>query len=282
MHTNIIEIDSNYVNSHYADLHYYFFLSYAKLAGIEVKLVDNDEYIKTPGYAVAWFPCRINGKLVIVDFSDFWNWSVPQPNATYLKFQCTHDTNIPCVPLGPPIVGQIGDKNKASLEEYFELIQTFQYTPGEVILSQQIPGGNAKERRTYVQTLLKNNFSKVETFGKMNQLEFWNAHENCLVAVCVPGATENMVDRGQLELIGLGVPTISPTLTTRFVDDSLLQPGVHYIKCKDDYSDLVEIISTVMSDTNYLITIGNNAKEFFKQHYTPEKYWQWILKNIYE
>ena len=279
---NIIEIDSNYVNSYYLDLHYYFFLGYAKLAGIEIKLVNNDEYIKTPEYATAWFPCRINGKLVIIDFSDFWNWSIPQLNAKYLKFQSTDKTEIPCVPLGPPIVGQKGDKNKASLEEYFELKQKFQYTPGEVILSQQIPGGNAKERRILVQTLLKNNFSKVETFGKMNQLDFWNAHENCLVAVCVPGATENMVDRGQLELIGLGVPTVSPTLTTRFVDDCLLQPDIHYIKCRDDYSDLVDIISSVMNDPDYLITIGNNAKEFFNQHYTPEKYWKWILKNIDE
>jgi hypothetical protein len=250
------------------------------LAGVKITLVNSDDTVNTPGHASAWFSCRINSQQVVVDFSDFWNWEVHQPGIPYLKFQSTKDTNISCIPLGPPIVGLRELTRGSSMQDYFDTRKHFQYKPGNSILSQQIPGGNAKERRIRVQSMLKNNFVNVDVQGKRKQIEFWKAHENCLVAVCVPGATENMVDRGQLELMGLGVPTISPRLTTRFVHDCLLEPDIHYIQCKDDYSDLTDIISGLLNNPNYLKFVGNNANEFFNQHYTPEKYWQWILEKI--
>jgi hypothetical protein len=91
-----------------------------------------------------------------------------------------------------------------------------------------------------------------------------------------------MVDRGQMELIGLGVPTVSPRLTTRFVHDCLLEPGVHYIECRQDYSDLVEILQNLKDKPDYLKYVSQNAWNFFEQHYTPEKYWEWIIGNLDE
>jgi len=279
---NTLMLHSSYINSRYLELHYFFFLEYAKLAGISIRVDTDDGKFLAANQNQAYISCYINDQLCIIDFNDFWNWKFDQKNHQYFKFQSTTDTKFKCVPLGPPIVGLTATSRRSSIKDYLELRKIFHYNPRNNIMCKQIPGGNALTRRQHVQKMLNDNFDNVVLSSKDNQYEFWSSHENCLAAVCVPGATENMVDRGQMELIGLGVPTISPRLTTRFVHNCLLEPGVHYIECQQDYSDLVEIINSLKCNTEYLKYISQNAWNFFEEHYTPEKYWNWIIENLNE
>jgi hypothetical protein len=143
-----------------------------------------------------------------------------------------------------------------------------------------LPNGAATERRNLVQTLLRKRFPDSDISADCDQIDFWKMHEHCLTAVCVPGATNNMVDRGHIELIGLGVCTVSPQLDTVFPHYQLLEPGKHYVRCRDDYSDLEEILVSLQKTPELCKEIGNNARQFYEEYYSPAKYWAWIMENI--
>lgn len=265
-------------------IHFQFFIQYAKHAGITVELVESDDHVFVSNDQLT-FSCLVNNKQIIIDYADHStrSWRHLYPNVPYFKFQ----TNFPLldntIPLGPPIVGvKKPVSEKAAVGDYDTLRHKFNYVPGTKILCKQTPNGRAVGRRTAVHNMLINKFSadRVDINAKSAQQEFWKAHEDCLVAVCVPGATNNMVDRGHMELIGLGVCTVSPRLDTIFPWHKLLEPGVHYLQCKDDYSDLADIIRDAESNKDLCKDIGNNARKFFNKYYTPTKYWQWILENM--
>ena len=280
--SNILKFPANYNKHRYNQIHFRFFLEYAKAAGITVKLSKKSSRIFThPDQLI--FSCVLNRQQIIVDFADHSskNWSACYPGVPYFKFQTTVDTDDKIIPLGPPIVGL---KKKgiqvASVTDYLEMLQHFQYTPSTKILCKQLPNGAAVDRRKFVHQLLIDNFAETDTDANDGQLNFWCKHENCLAAVCVPGATNNMVDRGHMELIGLGVCTVSPELVTVFPNRLQLTPGVHYIKCADDYSDLVPILQDLLANPEKCRAVGKAAKNFYQQHYTPENYWKWILENL--
>ena len=94
--------------------------------------------------------------------------------------------------------------------------------------------------------------------------------------VCVPGARNNMLDRGQSQQMAFGACTISPKLVTRLSYHGMLIPGVHYVECKSDYSDLIEKANWVINNRSKAIKIGNAAKKLFSETSTPVK--QEILK----
>ena len=273
---------AEYQTHKYSLIHFNFFVQYARVAGIDVELVDSGKRVFISEEHLI-FSCLLNDQQIIIDYADHStkNWKHLYPELPYFKFQ----TNLPIVndiiPLGPPMIGvkKIGTKG-ATLREYNQVKWNYNYLPGTSVLCKQLPNGAAIERRNLVHKILKENFDDVDIFANDNQLDFWQAHESCLAAVCVPGATNNMVDRGHMELMGLGVCTISPELRTVFPWIKLLEPGKHYIKCQDDYSDLVEIIQSLQTRTDFSKQIGNNAREFYDEYYSPKKYWQWILENL--
>jgi hypothetical protein len=279
---NVITFPDNCKSHKYYLIHLQFFLQYGKNAGFLIELVPPDDqvFISTDNLI---FSCMINGKQIIVDYADHStrNWKNYYPDSHYFKFQTTEENPRSLIPLGPPMVGikQKGVKG-ATIREYLQFRNTFSFNPvTHAILSKQIPNGAAKERRELVQKMLSENLTDVDITANNNQLSFWNMHKECLSAVCVPGATNNMVDRGHMELIGLGVCTISPRLKTLFPYYNTLTPNVHYIECKNDYSDLLDIIDNLKINPKISKEIGDAAREFYNQYYAPKKYWQWILEN---
>lgn len=274
-----IQFSENYRISRYADVHYYFFLEYARLAGAKINFVPDNDKVYTGGESRAFFSCIINDSQVIVDFCDFYDWHFKDSEVPYFKFQSTNETPIKCHPLGPPIVG-IGLNLRATMDDYFDIRKDFKFFPGDQVLCKQSPNGLAKDRRNNVQAMLVKNFPNIDIHPKGLQIDFWKKHEQCLAAVCVPGANNNMIDRGHMELLGLGVCTISPQLNTRLAHNKILVPNVHYIRCKDDYSDLLDIIEDLKSNKKNAKEIGENARKFFNDFWTPENYWDWILTNI--
>ena len=278
---NTLLFPNTYRNHKYSLIHFNFFIQYAIVAGIHVECVDpTDQIFISNDHLV--FSCVLNGRQIIFDYADHWsrNWVEYYPGLKYFKFQTTTESHPSAIPLGPPMVGvkKFGTKG-STLREYLDLRWTFNYQPGSAILCKQSPNGAATERRNIVHNLLVKSFNEVDVDANCNQLDFWKSHENCLVSVCVPGATNNMVDRGQIELFGLGVCTISPELKTRFPGDCTPVPGRDYIKCADDYGDLVNIIRDLTNSSDTCKQIGEQARSFYDAVFTPKSYWNWILSN---
>lgn len=278
-----LKFPADYQSHRYSLIHFSFFLQYAKVTGkIDVELVEttNEVFIKDDHLV---FSCLINGQQVIFDYSDHYNrdWLKDYNSLPYFKFQKTINSNPGSIALGPPMVGvKLKGTKGATLREYNDLRWNFNYVPGDTILAKQIPNGAAFERRNTVHAMLQESFENVDTFASCNQIDFWKSHENCLAAICVPGATNNMVDRGHAELLGLGVCTISPRLDTIFPKNIILTPGVEYIQCKDDYSDLIDIIKDLKNNKDYCKNIGDNARKFYDNTYSPVQYWNWIMENL--
>jgi hypothetical protein len=263
-------------------IHFRFFLQYAKIAGAEVEMVPADDRVFVSNDHLV-FSCVVDDQQVIIDYADHStrNWQHLYPGLPYFKFQTTKNNKGDIIPLGPPMVGvkRAGTRG-ATMREYNHVRYHYDYQPGTAILCKQLPNGAAVDRRRHVHQLLKENFSDVDVDADCDQMDFWRQHENCLAAVCVPGATNNMVDRGHIELMGLGVCTVSPELRTLFPQRKQLTAGHHYIQCADDYSDLVEILKKLEKNPAICRRIGANARRFYERYYTPEKYWQWIRKNL--
>ena len=277
-----LKFPKNYLNHRYGLIHFNFFVQYVRINGINVELVEsNDRVFISEDHLV--FSCTINDQQIIIDYADHStrNWQHLYPGIPYFKFQTTEDNNRSMIPLGPPMVGvkRTGSKG-ATLREYNHIRYHYSYEPGINILCKQLPNGAAVDRRNLVHRLLTENFSGIDISADNNQIDFWKAHENCLTAVCVPGATNNMVDRGHMELIGLGVCTVSPELKTLFPGYQTLTPGQHYIRCADDYSDLVSILQHLQNNPGICRRTGANARKFYEKHYAPERYWRWILENL--
>lgn len=273
----------SYSEHRYSKIHFNFFIQYAMLANIDIEFKDDDERIFIGEDNQLLFSCVINGKQAIFDYADHHNrkWHMQYPGIPYFKFQTNRESLDHTIALGPPIVGIKNNKYKsATLQQYFTLKENFNYQPGTSILCKQHPNGAAFERRIQVQSFLKYHYDDIDLDPFNDQIEFWKSHEECGVAVCVPGATNNMIDRGQMELFGLGVCTISPSLNTILPYNTLAIPGVHYIKCQSDYSDLGTIINTLLKDPILRKSIGNGAKHLFDTRFSPHRYWNWILSNL--
>ena len=278
----LLKFPRDYLEHKYGLIHFHFFVQYARIAGIEVELVESDDRVFISDDHLI-FSCVINDQQVIVDYADhsIRNWKQFYPNIPYFKFQTVKQNPQNLIPLGPPIVGvkRIGTKG-ATMREYNHIRYHYDYRPGSAVLCKQLPNGAAIDRRNHVHRLLQENFTDADITANSDQIDFWKAHENCLAAVCVPGATNNMVDRGHLELIGLGVCTVSPKLYTLFPQWAELIPNRHYIQCADDYSDLVDILRHLEKNPVICQRTGSNAKKFYEEYYTPKKYWTWILENL--
>lgn len=264
---------SSYVYHRYKKIHFSFFLEYVS----KNKKVVLDSSLQAPKNEL-YFEASYKGKTFVVDYSDHFtrNWH-KNDNMPYFKYQKSDESIKSSIPLGPPIVATF--KKGCRLNLYHQIKNRFEYKLPTRVLNMQIPNGAALKRRSDVQKRLKKEYGHASMNIKTRQEDFWMAHNNA-VAVCVPGATNNMVDRGQMELMGLGVCTISPALKTQFCYNKKLVPNEHYLLCKDDYSDLHDIIDNALAYPKTSVEIGKNAKHFFESYYTPEKYWQWIVSNL--
>lgn len=159
-------------------------------------------------------------------------------------------------------------------DQYNSLKNTLKYNGVGYLTSRQRPYAGALQRRTDIQALLKKNF-KVYT-DLIDQKSYWQEVPRVLTSVFVPGYCNNMLDRAQFQYMALGCATVSPNLPEILPFSRTLIPGVHYIRCKDDYSDLIDIINGAMCEQDYLKEIGKEAKKLFEETSTPERLGEWI------
>jgi len=129
--------------------------------------------------------------------------------------------------------------------------------------------------------LLKHEFRGILRINDISQEDYWKEIENILLAVFVPGFCNNMLDRAALQYMGLGCPIITTDIPEYLPYYEKPIAGKHYIKCNNDYSDLISIIKSYQTFNRHkLQEIGENAKELFQRTCTPVKIGQWIAQNL--
>ena len=242
-------------NQKYYRTHFLYVLNIFTYLGCNITFEPREHFIVT-----------INGKDFFIDFS---NSQKPFPsNLPMFRFQCIEETdNIFAFP-------KVSFYNWL---EYYSLEKNIKYNADGHITYRQRPYGNAYERRTKIKDLLKDYDVKTSL---LNQQIYWDEVKNTLVSIFVPGYSNNMLDRGQLQYIALGCCTLSPNIPEIFPFNKKLIPNTHYLCCKDDYSDLLEKIEYCKNNKEHCLEIGNNAKQLFKETSTPENIGLWIQEKI--
>ena len=282
MMSYVLNFPKSYKILRYGGLHYHFFICYLRLSqNLKIEVVEDNDKVFCDGSV---FSCTLNEKQFYVDISDsdMSFWKKNNPEVPYFKYQKTDKSQERFMPLGPPICASFDrKKTESNIKRYFEVRDSFIFSPQDNILCKQRPYGNAVERRNTVKRFLSRNFKNLDLNYKMSDcMEFWESNRNALTSICVPGNRNTMIDRGQLELMGLGVCTISPELDTFLCHNQKPIPDVHYIKCSEDYSNLGEKIKMLQKDKKLSKQIGDNARDFFDTYYKPDKYLEWIIKRL--
>ena len=239
--------------------HYAYLLNIFDYLEYDIKYRTTDE-----------FEITLQGKTFYIDFTDFKKLDVV--GKPLFKFH--YHGGLENVYPFPPISFRYWHRYKL-LQGQIEYKAT-----GQISSRQQKEYKIYHTKREEIQNLLKNSVKLVETNLLPNQISYWMDINNCLVAVFVPGATNNMLDRGQWQYMAFGCCTISPKLPELLPFNKILIPGVHYIHCNDDYSDLPEKIEWCKQNREKCIEIGRNAKKLFLETSTPEKIVEWIALKL--
>jgi hypothetical protein len=258
---------SMYYQSHWMFVHDVF-----AAAGCDISYGDN----LTEPENVCTFRCVINGKTVVFNISDDPILGLPEePEYPSFKFHVNRDHTFAAniFPFSPISFYRWG--------EYQSLCNSVKYSArSDMVLNNQLPTGNALERRTRVANLLRARYGSQVDFRITSQRSFWGKFSRCLVSVCVPGYCNSMLDRGQLQSMAFGACTISPRLPEKLPYNQTLEPGRHYVICQDDYSDLVDQIEWCRDNRSKCVEIGQAAQSFFRSHLMPDRLVAWVVQHI--
>lgn len=140
-------------------------------------------------------------------------------------------------------------------------------------------GDRNERRRLMVRGLLHTKLGDRVDFKQTGQDAFFQKAATAMCFVSVPGDWENQMVRGQLQMIGLGLPTISPVMYEQCCD-GLLQPGIHYLACRPDFLDVPDLISWCDNHPDEIEAIGHNAWLFFQEFCTPIAVWTYIKDRL--
>jgi hypothetical protein len=80
-------------------------------------------------------------------------------------------------------------------------------------------------------------------------------------------------------MMGLGIPVISPVMIDQCCD-GLMQPGIHYLMCRQDYLDVPDLIRWCEKNRDEAAAMGHNAWMFFQEFCTPLAVWSYVKDRI--
>ena len=229
------------------------------------------------GKSVFSMPIDENHK-ILVDFSDHTAWLPAWDGLiSYFKFHYVeriHGVHEKMYPFAPV---SFYDWNQYAILKSKIIYRC----NSDVVLNMQNPHGGALERRTSVQKMLKESYGKLAVIERTpSQVEYWKRINDCLVHVFVPGARNDMLDRGQLQYMAFGCCTVAPPIVDELPYGRKLLPGTHYVQCNSDYSDLLDKIEWCRNNRSACVEIGRNAKQLFEATCLPDKLWNWILEKV--
>lgn len=263
-------------------LHFSFIIQYARLAGIDVHIIPQNDQVKTAGKKMTLIFCLLDGRPLIFDYLDH-----PHRDESHLHLDCPYfkmqydpnqNKSPNAFPIGPMFALARGRNVEQQLFQYFNIYNNQCDVKNSKILNKQRA---SNKRRVRVQHELEQWYAPdLDITTADLPVQYWTALNECFISVCVPGATENSFDRNQMEAIGLGVCVISPQIDIELPYKQRLIPGTHYIACQRDFSDIRDKIEWCKSNPKTCAEIGNNAKRLFAEYCTPEKHWEWIVKCV--
>ena len=253
--------------------HYRFFFKLLKFLNLDIELYNPEPRTDNS------FIIRIKRKHILIDYSDHLMLAAEVNNFDgYFKYHYSkecHSSFKNVYPLTPISFHEWND--------YFGLEKFISYKCNtDRILNNQKAGATAKARRTKVREMLKDKYGNLLDIEITDRKVFWMKINACLVSICVPGAREEILDRGQFQYMAFGACTISPSLDITLPFWRRPQAGIHYLACSPDYSDLIDVIEYCRANRGRCRTIGQRAKELFLSTSTPDKIWKWINQHLGE
>jgi uncharacterized protein YifE (UPF0438 family) len=225
------------------------------------------------------FEVRIDDQAVLFHFTDWRNLPIIGEVSSYAAcFKFHYDPSIlygngwhPFSPI-----------SFLDWREYRRLRSLVRYNAsGRFIGNRQIARGKALHRRTAVREALLNRYGKAVLSEEIEQRQFWQEINDLLVSVCVPGARNDILDRGQIQYMALGGCTISPKLAIDLPWAGILEPGRHYLECAADYHDLIPLVEWCENHREECAAIGANAKNLFEKTLTGDRLRKWVLEVIH-
>jgi hypothetical protein len=218
----------------------------------------------------------INNLRVIIDYGDhlvtkYMKYEDKSWWDNAIKFHYTErHTSTPIISF-PPI-------SFYNWNQYYRLAKKTRYDPinNDRIIYRQTAHHAARKRRKKV-TKLVQPFKKA-AIGIIPQREFWRDVGRCLVAVFVPGARNDMLDRGHHQYIAFGCCCIHPPITNILPYGKTLVPYIHYVPCSPNYNDIPKQIRWCNKHRQECLKIGQNAKKLFLETNTPKALKGWLYK----
>lgn len=180
-----------------------------------------------------------------------------------------------------PLCSSSFDNYYHTWDKYRYLRTRVNYSPKKtkdyVIAHMGYPGfqGTAPYRGNAMKALLKS--TKQPFLGWKEFSDFILQINDCLVAIGAPGRGVEFLDRAPLQLMAFGCCVIHPDIQYPLPGGGLI-PGVHYVKCEDDFSDVTDILDNPEYDL--WRDIGDNVKRYFQRHLTPVPLWRHIEENV--
>jgi hypothetical protein len=254
--------------------HYKHVLNYLEHMGT-VTIVDEDTTVKDAKHNNN-FAVEIDGKKAIFDYSDFHynvlDFKLIDSDIPYFKFHTTGHSDPRCIPFAP--------MSFMNWSDYSTLKDSISYDPhGSIFYKCKIYGG-AIERRNLVLDKLKAYSGVPVDFTMVEQSEYLSSMNTCRMNVVVPGATNDILDRTHLQSFALGIPVITPYISTLLPFGHQFEANIDYIECKGDFSDVIDLIERYKDDKAYLDFISNNCKTKFMNSCSPEAVKNWITNSI--
>jgi hypothetical protein len=273
------DINAPHQYHRYYSTHPQYVLNLLIKGGAEVEMVPATDFDCRETVA---FDCKIDGHLCRFDFNDHekYDWPVISKYKAYFKFHYSDEAKSKHNIIHFPNIFPFSPVNFHNWDLYNKLEPAINYSAKGKVLNNQAPAGAAIARRNHVAKILKEAFGNNLDRERYPKEEFYKLINSASAIVCVPGARNNMLDRAQGQQIGFGACTISPKLVTYLSYHKQLIPGVHYVECKPDYSDLIEKVNWVRDNPKNAIKIGQNAKQLFLETSTPKMQIAWIKECI--
>lgn len=260
----------------YYAIYYTFVLNLLKFMNLDVELYDPKfKVTKECGGLIL----KIENKRILIDYWDLLRLMEGSDDFDlcfkyhYTKEHCSESKN--AYPLGMMSFQDWG--------EYFKLEQLISYNcNNDRILHNQRARHGGRIRRSFVREMLEDEYGNLVDTEITEQVDFWMKINSCLIRVCVPGQRNDILDRGQFQYMAFGACTISPKLNTILPYMKKLEPGIHYIECTGDYSNLIEKIEWCKQHRGECVQIGRRVKKLFSETCTPDALWQWMCMALKE
>ena len=120
-------------------------------------------------------------------------------------------------------------------------------------------------------------FPDVDTTRKPSEV-FYQEMQDCLLMVHIPGSRPDILDKALMQGFGLGVCIVCPILRGELAYKKEFTPGIDYVECKRDMSDVGSKVKWVIDHKEEAREIGRSAMRKFREFCMPKVILQWMLE----